>query len=73
MSPRLYNLLENAGSTFAMTYFGVGFHLMTWSRIHIYLQATYYIPYILLYLGFFLIVKVKILRIFNRKARVQMS
>ena len=57
----LYNLIENLSSTFAMTYFGVPFHLMTWARIWIYLQQTLFLPYILLYLAFFLVVNMKIL------------
>lgn len=54
-------MIENLSSTFAMTYFGVAFHLMTWTRIWIYLKETLFIPYILLYLGFFLVVNMKVL------------
>jgi len=48
-------------STFAMTYFGMPFHLMAWNNFLIFGKQTFYIPYILLYLGFFLIIQLKIL------------
>ena len=57
----VYDLLENMSSTFAMTYFGMPFHLMTWTNFLIFGKETYFIPFILLYLGFFLIIQLRIL------------
>ena len=48
-------------SHFAMTYFGVAFHSMTWAKVQKYMIDTLFIPYILLYVTFFLIVKLKVL------------
>lgn len=59
--PFIYDILENLASTFAMTYFGMAFHLMTWERIWVYLTETYFVPYIALYLCFFLVCQMKIL------------
>jgi hypothetical protein len=63
----VYDILENLSSTFAMTYFGVPFHLMTWTNFLIFGKETLYIPYILLYIGFFLIVQMRILGSAKRK------
>lgn len=48
-------------STFVVTYFGMPFHLMTFTRFLTYLRVSYYIPYIFLITGFILIVKMRIL------------
>lgn len=43
-----------------MTYFGMPFHLMTFSRVWIYLKTTYFLPYILLYIANYLVVQKRI-------------
>lgn len=43
-----------------MTYFGIPFHLMSWSNFLIFGKETLFIPYILIYVGFILIVQLKI-------------
>ena len=58
--PFVYDQLENLGATFVMTYFGVPFHLMTWTRNWAYLKATLFLPYITLYILYFLIFQLKI-------------
>ena len=48
--PAVYNGIELAVSTFAITFYGVPFHLMVWSKIWIFIQGNYIIPYIGLYI-----------------------
>jgi lysophospholipid acyltransferase len=59
--PLLFDLLESSLSMFAITYFGVTFHLMLWPKIWIFLKATLLLPYILLWLAFLLVVKLGVL------------
>ena len=54
--PSLSLLLENCISTFGMTYFGIAFHLMIWSRIWAFINNAQFLVFILFYLAFFLIV-----------------
>lgn len=65
----LCNQIENALSTFAMTYFGMPFHLMTFTRFWIYIKSTYFLPYILLYIANYLIVQKRILSDKGKKVK----
>jgi hypothetical protein len=53
--------VENFFSTFVMTYFGMPFHLMTFGRFWIYINTTYFLPYIILYIANYLFVWRRIL------------
>ena len=64
--PFIYNQLENLASTFVMTYFGVPFHLMTWTRNWVFLKTTYFLPYITAIILYFLFFK---LRVFGNSKR----
>lgn len=44
-----------------ITYFGMPANLMTWDRVWIYLKVSYFLPYIALYVGFYLIAVRKVL------------
>ena len=54
---RLYDIIENMVSTFAMTYFGVPFHKMILGRVWTFVKATEFVAFIALYIVFFLIVE----------------
>jgi hypothetical protein len=54
-------LVDNFLSTFVLTYFGMPFHLMTLNRFWTYAEVTYFIPYILLYIAYYLVAKMRIL------------
>lgn len=43
-----------------MTYFGMAFHLMTWDKVWISMKVTWFLPYIILYLSYFLIIIMKV-------------
>jgi lysophospholipid acyltransferase len=62
----LMNIVDNLLSSFVLTYFGMAFHLMTWDRVWTYLQISYFLPYILLYVAFYLIC---IQKVFSRKGK----
>lgn len=49
------DLIQNFYSHFVLTYYGMAFHLMTWTRFWIYTKFTYGLPYITLYIAFYLI------------------
>ena len=54
-------MIENIVSTVCINYFGMAIHLMIWSKIQIYLWETYALPYLILYVIFFLVFKMNIL------------
>lgn len=55
------NFVENIISHIVLTYFGMPFHLMTFDRFWTYARYTYFIPYIVLYAAFYLVVVAKVL------------
>ena len=57
----VYNILENIASTFAMTFFGVAFHIMTLERVWIFVKSVHFVPFIVLYIVFILVVKMGVL------------
>ena len=56
-----YGIIENIFSTFHMTYFGVPFHLMIWSKIWVFITNTDFIAFIALYIGFVLVCQMGVL------------
>jgi hypothetical protein len=53
--------LENFTWQYAIAYFGAAVPLLLWDKIKVYLAQTYYIPYIILYITFILVMKMNIL------------
>ena len=57
----VYNFIELVVSTFAITFYGVPFHLMVWSKIWTFIKVTNFIPFVGLYIFYTLICEVGIL------------
>jgi hypothetical protein len=45
---------------YSISYFGAAVPLLVWSKFKVYLAETYYIPYIILYVTYFLIMEFRI-------------
>lgn len=52
--------VESVISNYALHYFGVFFHVMTWQNIQMILVATKALPFVLLYISYALVVKMKL-------------
>ena len=48
-------------STFAMTFFGVAFHMMILERVWVFSKYVLFVPYVALYICFFLVVQMGVL------------
>lgn len=57
----ILGMMESLVWHYSIAYFGMAVPLLAWEKVKIYLAETYYIPYIILYAGFFLIIEMKIL------------
>ena len=57
----ILDVLENFTWQYAIAYFGAASPLLLWDKIKVYLAETYYIPCIILYITFFLVMKMNIL------------
>jgi hypothetical protein len=48
-------------STFGMTFFGIAFHIMILERVWVSSKYVLFVPYVVLYIAFFLIVEMGVL------------
>ena len=53
------NHIENIISQYVLLYFGISFHVMTWENIKTIIVTTYGLPFIVLYLTYVVVVKMK--------------
>ncbi len=53
--------IENFVWQYSIAYFGAAVPLLVWDKVKVYLAETYYIPYIILYLSFVLVVWMNVL------------
>ena len=51
---------------FLIIYIGVMTNLMIWSKIKVFIAETYYLPFLFIYLMWFVVVKMKFLNRFGK-------
>lgn len=69
--PKAMDLVQNFYSHFVLTYYGMAFHLMTWTRFWTYTKFTYGLPFIGLYIAFYLVTVKNVLGVKKQRKEVK--